>query len=175
MALPPTHYEVLGVPVDATPDEVRAAYRAAARDHHPDAGGDADRMRALNQAWGVLSDPHRRAVYDRELNGSAGRSGEDSGSSGFGPYAWPYDADLGLSADELAELADDQPVAPVRGVEGWWAITPPATFVASVVLFVGAVVFMAPPLLGLAAGVLVLSMGLFVLAPLRAMTRPKRR
>ena len=51
----------------ATADEVRAAYRRAARDHHPDAGGDAARMTDLNAAWHVLGDPARRAAYDREL------------------------------------------------------------------------------------------------------------
>jgi len=66
----PSHYEVLGVSASATQAEVRAAYRAAARDHHPDAGGDAAHMRALNVAWAVLGDPVRRAAYDRALAGA---------------------------------------------------------------------------------------------------------
>ena len=61
------HYEVLGVAPDASAAEVRAAYRAKARDHHPDAGGDAARMRQLNAAWRVLRRPTRRAAYDRVL------------------------------------------------------------------------------------------------------------
>jgi hypothetical protein len=70
------HYEVLGVPVDATAAEVRAAFVAQARRHHPDffagapaaARADAEqRMRAINEAWVVLSDAGRRARYDREL------------------------------------------------------------------------------------------------------------
>ena len=62
-----SHYEVLGVAVTATAEEVRAAYRRAARDHHPDAGGDPRRMRDVNAAWHVLRDPGRRAAYDRQL------------------------------------------------------------------------------------------------------------
>ncbi|HYZ99140.1 MAG TPA: DnaJ domain-containing protein [Acidimicrobiales bacterium] len=177
---PRTHYEVLGVRSTATQAEVRAAYRAAARDHHPDAGGDAGRMRALNVAWAVLGDPTRRAAYDRAL---AGGSVEDErvtwpagrGFAGASPPAdddvWPLDPDTELSAEEWADLADARPIAPTMALRGWWAILPPGTFVASVGLFGGSVVFTSPALMALSAGAFVLSVGLFVLAPLRAMTR----
>src|SRR5206468_204593 len=48
---------------------IQAAYRALARTHHPDTNPDpsaADRMRQLNAAYAVLSDPRRRAVYDAQ-------------------------------------------------------------------------------------------------------------
>jgi hypothetical protein len=47
-------------------DEIRRAYRDRAREHHPDATGarSAGAMAAVNEAWFVLSDPGRRAVYD---------------------------------------------------------------------------------------------------------------
>jgi hypothetical protein len=48
-------YEVLGVSPGATPDEVRRAYLALARRHHPDAGGNTDEMRRLNEAWATFS------------------------------------------------------------------------------------------------------------------------
>ena len=48
--------------------EIRAAYRDLARRYHPDAqGGDGPTMAAVNAAWEVLSDPDRRAAYDRSL------------------------------------------------------------------------------------------------------------
>ena len=59
-------YEVLQVDRGAEPEVIRAAYRALARKHHPDFGGDASRMAAINDAWGVLGDPSRRAAYDSE-------------------------------------------------------------------------------------------------------------
>ena len=57
------------MPSTATPDEIRSAYRAAARRHHPDAAGagSAEAMAALNEAYHVLSDPGRRALYDASL------------------------------------------------------------------------------------------------------------
>jgi curved DNA-binding protein CbpA len=57
-------YEVLQVRPGAEPEVVRAAYRVLARKYHPDLGGDATRMVALNDAWDVLGDPVRRAAYD---------------------------------------------------------------------------------------------------------------
>ncbi len=76
----PTHYDVLGVAVDADTETVRRAYVAVAKASHPDrrqsddpvrrARAD-DRIRAANAAWNVLRDPERRAAYDRTL-GSPG-------------------------------------------------------------------------------------------------------
>jgi len=65
------YYERLGVRSDASPDEIRAAYRALARRHHPDARGGrpSNEMAAINEAWSVLSDPGRRAMYDAALRG----------------------------------------------------------------------------------------------------------
>jgi molecular chaperone DnaJ len=44
---------------------IRAAYVRLAKQHHPDAGGTAERMVALNEAWAVLGDAQQRAAYDR--------------------------------------------------------------------------------------------------------------
>lgn len=62
-----THYEMLGVPHDASRDELAKAYRAAARRAHPDTGGTAEEFAAVTRAWEVLGDPASRADYDREL------------------------------------------------------------------------------------------------------------
>jgi len=64
------------VPPTASPAEIRAAYVALAREHHPDRMGDhaepararsAARMARVNAAWTVLSDPGKRAAYDARL------------------------------------------------------------------------------------------------------------
>ena len=62
-------YAVLGVPREATPLQVARAHRRLAKRHHPDlhegATDAADQMRRINEAWWVLSNPNRRADYDR--------------------------------------------------------------------------------------------------------------
>ena len=75
----PTHYDVLGVAPSATVDQIREAYRRLAREHHPDrtatngrTGGDVS-MPAINEAYRVLNDPARRAVYDASLRGAPQR------------------------------------------------------------------------------------------------------
>lgn len=61
----PSLYEDLGVSATATPEEIKAAGRKAAKAHHPDMGGDAERFDATQKALKVLLDPERRAHYDR--------------------------------------------------------------------------------------------------------------
>lgn len=64
----PTHYDALGLERDASPDNIRAAYRQQRGALHPDReGGDAEAMAALNAAYTVLADPVTRAAYDSTL------------------------------------------------------------------------------------------------------------
>lgn len=66
------HYQTLGISRDATPEEIKAAYRRASAEHHPDReGGDTQRMQSINAAYGVLSDPVRRAEYDDPITSKA--------------------------------------------------------------------------------------------------------
>lgn len=60
----PDHYATLGVAQDASLDDIKRAYRRAARHAHPDRGGSHERMQSLNKAKDVLTDPERRARYD---------------------------------------------------------------------------------------------------------------
>jgi DnaJ-class molecular chaperone len=57
-------YEILGVPKDATPADIRKAFRAQAAKHHPDKGGDGEDMSELNVAYETLNDPEKRKRYD---------------------------------------------------------------------------------------------------------------
>jgi curved DNA-binding protein CbpA len=64
------HYRVLGVPRDASVNEIRSAYRRLARRHHPDVNpraGGSQRFRALARAYETLSDPSERARYDHAV------------------------------------------------------------------------------------------------------------
>ena len=58
-------YDVLGVDASASADEIKAAYWRRAKNAHPDAGGSAQEFGDVKLAHAVLSDPERRARYDR--------------------------------------------------------------------------------------------------------------
>jgi curved DNA-binding protein CbpA len=64
-----THYAVLGVPEDADFEAIHDAYRARARQYHPDAGegSSAGKFRQVAESYETLSDPARRQAYDAML------------------------------------------------------------------------------------------------------------
>jgi molecular chaperone DnaJ len=93
MAAKRDYYEVLGVPRDAVADDLKKAYRRLAMKFHPDQNPDdpqaAEKFKELTEAYQVLSDPNKRASYDR-----FGHSGPDLGA-GFGGTA----VDMGSMTD----------------------------------------------------------------------------
>lgn len=106
----PRHYDELGVAPTASAAEIRAAYVALARRHHPDRMGTsaddvraqaAARMARVNAAWTVLSDPARRAAYDARTAGPSATTGahvRDPDSS-FEPFDTADDIDPRLLDD----------------------------------------------------------------------------
>lgn len=80
-------YSVLGVDKSASQADIKKAYRAAAKKHHPDKGGDAEEFKKINEAYEVLGDEKKRANYDQfgSADGAAGGFGGSTGGfSGFG-------------------------------------------------------------------------------------------
>ncbi|MCC6444013.1 MAG: molecular chaperone DnaJ [Armatimonadetes bacterium] len=76
------YYEVLGVSRQASAEEIKRAYRNLARKHHPDVNKDSnaeEQFKEINEAYEILSDPQKRAVYDQY-----GHEGPRPGGADFG-------------------------------------------------------------------------------------------
>ena len=97
------YYEVLGLSRDADGETIKRAFRALARDWHPDVADEPDaevRFRELAEAYGVLSKREARLLYDRY--GYRGR-----GNQGFDEALWearPRDAVYGANVHVAIEL-----------------------------------------------------------------------
>lgn len=68
---PKTLYEVLGISPSATTEQIKTAYRKAARATHPDAGGSSETFHIVAEAYEILSNPQQKAAYDRSLGRGA--------------------------------------------------------------------------------------------------------
>jgi len=94
MATKRDYYEVLGVPRSASEEEIKRAFRRLAFECHPDHnsdGGAEERFKEVNEAYEVLSDPEKRAAYDRfGHRGTGGLGGQ--GFEGFGGFGDIFDA-----------------------------------------------------------------------------------
>jgi molecular chaperone DnaJ len=96
------YYEVLGVPRNATAQQIKAAYRRLARKYHPDVNkGDKsaeEKFKDVAEAFAVLSDKGKRAQYDR--------GGHEAFDPGFNPFAGyrPQDFDFGSGSGSFEDL-----------------------------------------------------------------------
>ena len=99
----PTLYDILGVPADASREEIRKAWRDAADRFEPGEGGSTKQFRLFNEAAEVLLDPERRKEYDAQLAGQ--------GATKEAPAAEPAKASQAPESPKKAE----EPAEPKAG------------------------------------------------------------
>jgi molecular chaperone DnaJ len=95
------YYELLGVPRGASDADIKRAFRALARDLHPDVSNEPDadvRFREVAEAYEVLSDPERRGIYDRYGQAGLKRGGFEPVFSDFGSLSDIFAAFFGEDA-----------------------------------------------------------------------------
>ena len=82
------YYEVLGLSKGASEDELKKAYRKLAKQYHPDVNpGDKNaesKFKEINEAYGILSDPEKKARYDQFGFAGVDPSYGGGGGGGFG-------------------------------------------------------------------------------------------
>jgi molecular chaperone DnaJ len=97
------YYEVLGIPKNASADEVKKAFRRLARKHHPDAGGDEERFKEINEAYDVLSDKEKREQYDQFGHYFGGGTPPPGGAGASGPFGGGYQQ---VRVEDIGDLGD---------------------------------------------------------------------
>ena len=92
------YYKILGVERNASPEDVKKAFRKLAHQHHPDKGGAAEKFSELNEAYQVLSDEKKRREYDTygHVFSGAGGGAQGAGFGGFEGFGQGFEGvDLG--------------------------------------------------------------------------------
>ena len=87
--MPASLYESLGVDRGADSQEIRKAYLKLSKTEHPDKGGDAERFKVIQNAYEVLSDEHKRSIYDQ--TGQIQGDEQQQGMPGGMPFGFPFD------------------------------------------------------------------------------------
>jgi curved DNA-binding protein len=104
------YYEILGVPRDASAEQIRSAYRKLARKHHPDVNkgdtGSEEKLKEINEAYEVLKDPEKRRKYD-QLGANWRHGQEFTPPPGFGSGAGGAGFNFGGFSDFFAQFFGD--------------------------------------------------------------------
>ncbi len=111
------YYEIMGVPREASQDEIKKAYRKKARKYHPDVSKDKnaeERFKELGEAYAVLKDPEKREAYDQlGANWQAGQDfrpppgwQQNTGFGGGGGFDG-FGAGSGAGAENFSDFFED--------------------------------------------------------------------
>jgi len=117
------YYEVLGVPKNAAPEDIKKAFRQLARKYHPDVNKESDaegKFKEINEAYEVLSDDQKRAAYDRYGHAAMGQGGfgaEGFGGAGFGDINDIFSEFFGGFARQGGGSTAQQRRGPRRGAD----------------------------------------------------------
>jgi len=113
VAIKQDYYEVLGVPRNASDEEIKRAFRKLAKLHHPDRNrepGAEEKFKEINEAYQVLSDPDKRRRYDRYGRVDIGGGFSDFGFGGLGDIFesfWNgFGAPFGRTAQRVPQKGD---------------------------------------------------------------------
>ena len=104
------YYSILGVPRNASDQDIRKAYKKQSMQHHPDRGGDEEKFKQVNEAYSTLKDPNKRQQYDnpqpqynfntQNMHGAGMGGFEDifahAFGSGFARQQRPRNADVNI-------------------------------------------------------------------------------
>ena len=108
------HYKTLGVPKNASADQIRKAYRRLARKYHPDVNpGDSfaeEKFKSIQEAYGILGDQKKREMYDQY--GFYSEPGAYPGSRGHGPGGFDFS---GFDFSDFARAAGGKAAGSNRG------------------------------------------------------------
>jgi molecular chaperone DnaJ len=111
-------YDVLGVSRDADEQQIKKAFRGLARELHPDVNKHdpeaEEKFKEAAEAYEILSDSERRAVYDRYGHEGLGSRGFESGFAGFGSFADIFDAFFG-GGDAFGSVFGGAAAGPIQG------------------------------------------------------------
>jgi molecular chaperone DnaJ len=115
MAVKRDYYEVLGVPRDASPEDIKKAFRKLAFQYHPDRNKDdgaSEKFKEVNEAFEVLSDVDKRAAYDRFGHAGAegifgGRGFEGFDFGGFGDIFEAFFGGTGTTTRQTSRRGND--------------------------------------------------------------------
>ena len=104
-------YEVLGVPRDASDEEIKKAYRRLAKQYHPDVNPGnrqaEEKMKEINAAYDAIKDASARQSYAAGgSTGSAGTGGYGGYGGAYGPYGSPFGDGYGGAGSVVAELVE---------------------------------------------------------------------
>jgi molecular chaperone DnaJ len=113
MAIKQDYYEVLGLPRNASDEEIKKAFRKLAKLYHPDRNrepGAEDKFKEINEAYQVLSDPEKRSRYDRYGRVDVAEGFPDFGFGGLGDifesFFGGFGSPFGRTAQRVPQRGD---------------------------------------------------------------------